>query len=182
MITLKTIIVNAPAELREALDSLAGDKALIDRCAAFRPGTIETTTASAKHTLRALAKRWLFLNDEIGEHDKILRELTEAVAPTLLDGFGIGPDTAAEMLIVSGTTPNGCTLKQPSRSSAGPVRSLPDRVSRTGGIASTAVVTDKPTQRSIGPRSCGCVSTSRRSTTSPAGPLKACPSERSSDA
>lgn len=105
VITLKTIVVNAPAELRESLDALAGDKALIDRCAGFRPGVIDSTTASAKHTLRALAKRWLFLNDEIGEHDKILRELTEAVAPTLLDGFGIGPDTAAEMLIIFGDNP-----------------------------------------------------------------------------
>jgi len=89
-----------------AVGSLVGDKALIDRCAGFRPGTLNTPTASAKHTLRALARRWLFLNDEIHEHDKVLRDLTEAVAPTLLDGFGIGADTAAEMLIVFGDNPD----------------------------------------------------------------------------
>lgn len=64
IITLKTIVVNAPAELRETLDGLA-DKALIDRCAGFRPGRIADTTASAKHTLKALAKRWLDLEAEV---------------------------------------------------------------------------------------------------------------------
>ncbi|MET0145215.1 MAG: IS110 family transposase [Ilumatobacteraceae bacterium] len=104
IISLKQIIVNAPAELRESLAGLA-DKALIDRCAGFRPGSINSTTASAKHTLRALARRWLFLNDEIHEHDRHLDQLTAGTAPKLRDGFGIGPDTAAEMLIIFGDNP-----------------------------------------------------------------------------
>lgn len=104
LITLKCIIVNAPPELREQLAELA-DKKLIARCAALRPGAIESTTASAKHTLRTLARRWLTLNAEIREHDRVLEQLTEAVAPTLRDGFGIGADTAAEMLIVFGDNP-----------------------------------------------------------------------------
>src|SRR4051812_38143191 len=45
LITLKCIVVNAPAELREQLAALA-DKALLDRCAGFRRGPIESTTAS----------------------------------------------------------------------------------------------------------------------------------------
>src|SRR3954471_24946219 len=52
IITLKQIIVNAPAELREALAGL-GDKALIARCAGLRPGVLDSPTAAAKHTLRA---------------------------------------------------------------------------------------------------------------------------------
>ena len=35
-------------------------------------GSLDSTTASAKHTLRALARRWLFLNDEIRDHDRHL--------------------------------------------------------------------------------------------------------------
>jgi transposase len=104
LITLKCIIVNAPAELREQLSQLT-DKRLIGRCAALRPGTIESTTASAKHTLRALARRWLNLADEIGGHDRVLEQLTTAAAPSLREGFGIGADTAAEMLIVFGDNP-----------------------------------------------------------------------------
>jgi transposase len=104
LITLKCIVVNAPAELREQLAPLA-DKTLLDRCAAFRRGPIESTTASTKHTLRALARRWLELAAEITEHDRVLDQLTRTASPSLRDAFGIGPDTAAEMLIVFGDNP-----------------------------------------------------------------------------
>ena len=105
MITLKQIVVNAPAALREQLGSL-GDKALINRCAGFRPGAVTDTSASAKHTLRALGRRWLALNAEITDHDRILDELTAQASPSLRDGFGIGPDTAAELLIIFGDNPD----------------------------------------------------------------------------
>jgi len=104
MITLKQLVVNAPAELREQLEPLA-DKALLDRCAGLRPGAITDTTASAKHVLRSMAKRWLALHAEIAEHDRILDDLTAKSAPSLRDGFGIGPDTAAELLIIFGDNP-----------------------------------------------------------------------------
>jgi transposase len=105
IITLKQLVVNAPAGLREQLDGLA-DKALIDRCASLRPGPITAPTASAKHSLRAIARRWLDLTDEIRSHDAILDQLTAAASPTLREGFGIGPDTAAEMLIIFGDNPD----------------------------------------------------------------------------
>lgn len=104
VITLKQIMVNAPAELREQLGGLA-DKALLDRCAAFRPGPITTPAAATKHTLRALARRWLDLHAEIADHDRVLDTLTAQAAPTLREGFGIGPDTAAELLIIFGDNP-----------------------------------------------------------------------------
>jgi transposase len=104
LITLKCIVVNAPAELGEQLAPLS-DKALLDRCARFRRGPIESTTASAKHTLRALARRWLELAAEIADHDRVLDQLTREASPSLRDAFGIGADTAAEMLIVFGDNP-----------------------------------------------------------------------------
>jgi transposase len=104
IISLKQIIVNAPTDLRESLAGLA-DKALIDRCAGFRPGNLDSPTASAKHTLRALARRWLFLNVEIQDHDRHLDQLTADTSPTLRHGFGVGVDTAAEMLIIFGDDP-----------------------------------------------------------------------------
>jgi transposase len=104
LITLKCIVVNTPADLREQLEPLS-DKKLIDRCASLRPGQVDSTTASAKHTLRTLARRWLSLADEIKSHDSILGQLTASIAPTLCDGFGTGADTAAEMLIIFGDNP-----------------------------------------------------------------------------
>ena len=105
MVTLKTLIINAPASLRDALDQIGGKIALIRHIAAFRPGALTSTTASAKTAIRALAQRWLTLHDEIQMHDKALKQLVAARAPTLLAAHGIATMTAAEMLILVGDDP-----------------------------------------------------------------------------
>jgi hypothetical protein len=69
IIALKTLLVNAPCELRESLQPLT-DRKLIDRCARLLPGVLDDTTASTKHALRALATRWLSLAGEIDTHDE----------------------------------------------------------------------------------------------------------------
>jgi transposase len=96
--------VTVPAELREQLQELT-DKALIHRGAGLRPGTIAMPVASATHALRSVARRWVALDAEIADHDRIGDDLTRAHSPSLRDGFGIGADTAAEMLIVFGDNP-----------------------------------------------------------------------------
>ena len=79
---------------------------LLTRCAGLRPGPIDTLTASAKHTLRALARRWMALTEEIAIHDQHLARLTTETSPTLREGFGVGAHTAAELLIVFGDHPD----------------------------------------------------------------------------
>ena len=71
MNTLKQIVVHAPPALREALHDLT-DHGLLTRCAGLRPGPIDTPTASAKYTLRALARRWMALTEEMAIHDQHL--------------------------------------------------------------------------------------------------------------
>jgi hypothetical protein len=96
---------NAPSDLREALESLT-DRKLIDRCARLLPGAIVDTVASTKHALRTIAGRWLMLSSEIDTHDEVLDVITQATAPTLREAVGIGPDSAAEMMmIVAGDNP-----------------------------------------------------------------------------
>ena len=56
MQTMKAVIVSA---LREDLDQVAGKMAFVRRLAGLRAGPITTTTASAKASLRAVARRWL---------------------------------------------------------------------------------------------------------------------------
>jgi transposase len=104
MITLKTLVITAPPELREQLDGLP-KMTLIERCAGLRPGQMTTPLAATKHVLRGLARRWQQLQVEIKEHERHLATLTGAVAPAMVAAFGIGPDTAAEMLIVAGDNP-----------------------------------------------------------------------------
>ena len=60
---------------------------------------------AAKHTLRAIARRWLALDAEIKAHEQVLNRLTTELVPDLVGAFGIGADIAAEMLIVIGDNP-----------------------------------------------------------------------------
>ena len=104
-IILKALIVNAPAQLRDGLDKVKGNIALVRHIAAFRPGKVTTPTASAKAAMRAIAKRWLFLHEEVRTHDLELAALVELRAPKLMAAHGIGAMTAAEMLILVGDNP-----------------------------------------------------------------------------
>ncbi|MEE4211507.1 MAG: IS110 family transposase [Parvularcula sp.] len=105
MITLKTLIVNAPTELRDTLDAVRGRVALIRHVAALRPGPITSPLASAKAAMRALARRWLALHAEVQGHDQALERLVQDRAPRLTDAHGIATMTAAEMLILVGDNP-----------------------------------------------------------------------------
>ena len=105
MITLKQIVVTASPALREPLQGLT-DHALLTRCAGYRPGPLDTPTAAATHTLRALARRWIALAEEIAVHDRHLDRLTTETSPTLREGFGVGAGTAAQMLILFGDNPD----------------------------------------------------------------------------
>jgi len=91
IITLKALIVNTPAKLRESLDGLT-NRALINRCARFQVSTVNSPTAAAKHSLRALARRWRHLDTEVRSHDAVLDDLTAQASPTLRDAYGIGAD------------------------------------------------------------------------------------------
>jgi len=105
MLTLKSIIVSAPAALREELEAITGRMALLRHLAALRPGALTTTVVSAKVSLRAIARRWLALDAEIKSYDVHLEQLTRSCAPTMVDAHGIGASTAAEMLILVGDNP-----------------------------------------------------------------------------
>ena len=103
--TLKAIIVCSPAALREPIDQVTGKMTLLRRLAALRPGPLTSTMASAKSSLRAIARRWLALDSEIREHDAHLETLTAARAPDLLRAHGMATGTAAEMLLLVGDNP-----------------------------------------------------------------------------
>ena len=105
MQTLKAIIVCSPDALREQLDQVSGKMTLLRRLASLRPGPLTSTLASAKASLRAIARRWLVLDAEIKQHDAQLDVLTADRAPELLEAHGMATGTAAEMLLLAGDNP-----------------------------------------------------------------------------
>jgi len=101
---LKALIVTAPPALRDTLSPLPRAR-LIAQCSAFRPGAADTPDAATRRTLRHLARRWSLLNDEVREHTVELTRLVELAAPALLGEHGVGPDTAAALLLAVGDNP-----------------------------------------------------------------------------
>jgi transposase len=105
MITLKTLIINAPAKLRDTLDRIKGPISLVRHIAALRPGEIVSPTASAKAAMRAIARRWLALHEEIRGLEQELEHMVRDKAPELMKSHGISTMTVAEMLILVGDNP-----------------------------------------------------------------------------
>ena len=102
---MKALVLTAPAELRETLDDLTTN-ALIKRCRSFRPGRPRNPKAAAKYALRSLACRYSQLNTEIQDLKAELERLIQTTAPALVEAFGVGPDTAAALLIAAGSNPD----------------------------------------------------------------------------
>lgn len=100
-----TLIVNAPADLREKLDGIRGRITLVRHVAALRPGEITSPIASAKMAMRAIARRGLARHEEIQSHDLELDRLVRKKAPELMKSHGISTMTVAGMLILVGDNP-----------------------------------------------------------------------------
>ncbi|MFF0036564.1 transposase [Streptomyces mirabilis] len=88
---IKSLIITAPAAVREALLSLTTTE-LIRRLAVSRPGTDLTALAAVKLALMRLAKRYQDLSEEIADAGVELRALITRTAPGLLALQAFGPE------------------------------------------------------------------------------------------
>lgn len=104
MVTVKSVVVTAPAQLREQLESLSNTR-LIQACRQLSYDAMNGPADAACYTLRALAERYHDLDREVRLHDRVLQTLTRRAAPELSSSFGIGPDSAAELLVLVGDNP-----------------------------------------------------------------------------
>lgn len=100
---LKSILVTADPQLRQSLSGL-GPATLIHRCAELpEPNNNAGDAAQAvAHTLRLLAHRILRLKEEAYDLEKRIAALVSAHAPAFLEQPGIGPDSAAALLVAAG--------------------------------------------------------------------------------
>ena len=113
---LKALVVTAPVDLRDQLRSLT-TAALVTKSHTFRPGQPTSGSRSeytaTKMAMRSLARRIRTLNNEIAELKTPIAELITAAAPQLLNQFGIGPITAAQVFI-AWSHPADAVTKPPS--------------------------------------------------------------------
>ena len=100
---LHSLLVTAPEGVKHQLKGMKL-KALVKVCAAFRPSG-DSSTSYAKMALRHLARRYQTLDTEIDELDVEIRRLCAKANPALLAAKGVGPDTAAALLVAAGDNP-----------------------------------------------------------------------------
>jgi transposase len=92
----------APDALRDQLRDLPV-AALAGRVAALRPRPeSDVVIHGTKTALQILGRRVLALDDELARIDMLLENLVVTAAPQLLDLHGVGPDTAAILLVAAG--------------------------------------------------------------------------------
>ena len=100
---IHSVAVTAPEPLKAQLRGL-NLKAQVRVCARFRPSG-ESSVSYAKQALRRLARRYQTLDTEIAELDVEIRRLCAKTNPALLAAHGVGPDSAAALLIAAGDNP-----------------------------------------------------------------------------
>jgi transposase len=80
--------------------------ALVAEGAKLRAGrSTDPVTAATEASISSLARRIGTLDREISELDELLAPLLAATAPDLLALYGVGPDTAAALLVAAGDNP-----------------------------------------------------------------------------
>jgi transposase len=103
IVQIKSLMVTSPAELRERYRRYSTTLRLIEALARCRPTTHDDpTTVSVLIACKALAQRVEFLERQANELSAELDTLTTQLNPALRAAYGVGPDTAAQLLITAG--------------------------------------------------------------------------------
>ena len=101
---IKDLLVTAPAELRERYRRHTTTLRLVQALARCRPTAHEDpVTRAVLIACKALAQRIEFLERQTDELTAEIDTLTTALNPALRAAYGVGPDTAAQLLITAGT-------------------------------------------------------------------------------
>ena len=100
----RALILTGPDELRARF---AGHRAaaLAAGIAALRPRPGDAVEYAVRVALRELGRRVEFLDAQIGRLDDLIVPLVTVRAPGLLSLYGVGPDTAALLLVAAGDRP-----------------------------------------------------------------------------
>lgn len=103
---IHALLITAPELVRHAFRALTGQR-LVNTLAKTRPGTGGSGDPDvvARQTLKRLATRYLTMQAEIDIIEQQLGLLVRQVNPTLLSLGGVGPVTAATLLVAAGDNP-----------------------------------------------------------------------------
>ena len=102
---MRHLVITAPEELRGRLKGLTTYR-LVMACSRLRADrSSDPVVVAAKVALSSLAHRISSLERELADLEERILVLVERTAPELLERFGVGPDTAASLLVTAGDNP-----------------------------------------------------------------------------
>ena len=105
LVQMRHLGYTAPEQLRCRFKGLSVP-AMVAEGIKLRPTRSgDPVTAATKASLSSLAHRISSLDDELAELDQRIEALLVATVPELLDRFGVGPDTAAALVVAAGDNP-----------------------------------------------------------------------------
>ena len=102
---LHALVLTAPEELRERL-RLLPVKRLVTTCAALRPSAGADLTDITKAALRETARRVVFLDEQSHPAGTAAAPTRRSNRTALLQRPGVGPDSAAALLVAAGDNPH----------------------------------------------------------------------------
>ncbi|HEV8280060.1 MAG TPA: IS110 family transposase [Streptosporangiaceae bacterium] len=100
----RSLVLTGPDDIRVRFTGhTAGG--LVAELAALRPRPGDVVGYATRIALRELGRRAEFLDGQLGRLDELIVPLVTARAPGLLGLYGVGPDTAALLLVAAGDHP-----------------------------------------------------------------------------
>jgi transposase len=99
------MLITAPESIREKYRALK-EKPLVNALAACRPAAQEPTSRAVLTALKTLAQRHQFLTTQADDLEAQLDDLATAANPHLRSIRGVGPTTAAQLLVTAGGNPD----------------------------------------------------------------------------
>ena len=106
----RALILTGPDDLR-ARFAKHTPAALVAGIASLRPRPGDVAGYATRVALRELGRRAVFLDGQLERLDELIVPLVTARAPGLLALYGIGPNTAALLLIAAGRPPRAAALR-----------------------------------------------------------------------
>ncbi|MEV4643235.1 IS110 family transposase [Actinoplanes sp. NPDC049548] len=105
---LKAVLLGAEPGLRETLNTSSTTR-LIHRCSTLQPAPPSDPDTAVRFTLQLLAQRIITLTAEITTLTRYITTTITTHTPDLLHRRGVGPDTAATLLLTAGDNPHRLT-------------------------------------------------------------------------
>jgi transposase len=101
----KALLVSAPAELREHLQQHSFHRQL-QLARRFHDHHDDLATQELRWSLKELARRISFLDDQLGRLNTRINHIAAHTAPALIGMPGVGPHVAAQLLAAAGDNPD----------------------------------------------------------------------------